>query len=71
MVKKLKDNFFNLQTLVEEKEGVSMFVVSRYDGNGNSRIYFAIRFKNNETTYEKFDSAAEAFNMQTRQDIWK
>lgn len=41
---------------------ISLVVVTRFDGNGNSRVFFRIKDKHTQTDYEKYDAAAVAYN---------
>lgn len=57
------ESFYTLVTVIESFEYSRFAVVTRYDGYGNSRVYFEVVKDGKETTYEKFNAAAEAWNM--------
>lgn len=54
--------FYNLYSLVASQDNDCFHVVTRYDGHGNSRVYFLLRINGKDTEYEKFNAAAGAWN---------
>ena len=45
---------------------ISLLVVTRFDGNGNSRVFFRIKSRDTNIDYEKYDAAAVAYNFKVK-----
>ena len=61
---KTKDNFRTEELLLAYNNyGQRLSMSVRFDGNGNSVVRYILNNEGKKTTYEKHDSAAEAYNI--------
>ncbi len=48
-------------TLAYNDDGVLLYILVRFDGNGNSVVRYVVNNKGARVTYEKHDAAATAY----------
>ena len=61
---KTKDEWRTEELLLAYNEHGSLLSISvRFDGNGNAVVRYVLDSEGKKTTYEKHDSAAEAYNI--------
>lgn len=55
--------FQESRRVFESYRGIILLMVTRYDGWGNHRVWFEIDSNGLVVTYDKYNSAAMAFNI--------
>jgi len=60
---KLKDDWITEEKTLAFSESTRLTLSIRFDGNGNSVTRFIVNISGKKTTYEKHDSAADAYNI--------
>ena len=60
---KLQDDWMTEEKTLAFSESTRLTLSIRFDGNGNTVTRFIVNIAGKKTTYEKHDSAAEAYNI--------
>lgn len=60
---KLENEWKTARMLWYSDTGVKMYIDTHFDGYGNAIVRFVIQHEGTESSYEKYDAAAGAYNM--------